>query len=125
LSVKAQAYAEAFNRAIEEDLSTPRALAELWGLLRDGELAPEEALGVAFDMDTVLGLRLRDLLLAPKAEQQLDGELVKEIEALIAERSAAKKAKNYQRADEIRNMLKERGILLEDSPQGTTWRLGN
>ncbi|AEJ18822.1 cysteine--tRNA ligase [Gracilinema caldarium] len=123
LSEKAQAYVEAFNRAIEEDLSTPRALAELWGLLRDTELVPEEALGITFDMDSVLGLRLRELVQAPRAEKQLDSELVKEIENLIAERITAKKAKNYQRADEIRNMLKERGIVLEDSPQGTTWRL--
>jgi len=124
ISEKAKTYLDAFNRAIEDDLSTPRALAELWGLLRDGELAPEEVLSIAFNMDTVLGLDLRNLLSAPRAEQQLDSEVVKEIEALIAERSAAKKAKNYQRADEIRNRLKEKGIILEDSPQGTTWRLG-
>jgi len=123
MSDTGKSYREAFNRAIEEDLSTPRALAELWGLLRDTELAPEEALGIAFDMDSVLGLRLRELVQAPRAEEQLDSDLIKEIESLIDERSAAKKAKNYQRADEIRNMLKERGIHLEDSPQGTTWRL--
>jgi cysteinyl-tRNA synthetase len=123
ISEKAKSYHEAFNRAIAEDLSTPRALAELWGLIRDTELEPAEALMIAFDMDLVLGLGLRELLQAPRAEQQLDSETVKEIEALIAERSAAKKAKNYQRADEIRNMLKEKGIVLEDTPQGTTWRL--
>jgi len=123
ISEKARNYHEAFNRAIAEDLSTPRALAELWGLIRDTELEPTETLRIAFDMDLVLGLGLRELLQAPRAEQQLESETVKEIEALIAERSAAKKAKNYQRADEIRNMLKERGILLEDTPQGTTWRL--
>lgn len=123
ISEKAKSYQEAFNRAIAEDLSTPRALAELWGLIRDTEFEPAEALRIAFDMDLVLGLGLRELLQAPRAEQQLDSETVKEIEALITERSAAKKAKNYQRADEIRNMLKERGILLEDTPQGTTWRL--
>jgi len=103
--------------------STPRALAELWGLLRETEIPSEEALAIAFDMDAVLGLRLRELLLEPRAEEKLDPELVREIEALVAERSAAKKAKNFQRADEIRNILKNRGILLEDSPQGTTWRL--
>jgi len=123
ISEKAKSYHEAFNRAIAEDLSTPRALAELWGLIRDTEFEPAEALRIAFDMDLVLGLGLRELLQAPRAEQQFDSETVKEIEALITERSAAKKAKNYQRADEIRNMLKDRGILLEDTPQGTTWRL--
>lgn len=120
---KAEMYREAFNRAIEEDLSTPRALAELWGLLRETDIPSEEALAIAFDMDAVLGLRLRELLLEPRAEEKLDPELIREIEALVAERSAAKKTKNFQRADEIRNILKNKGILLEDSPQGTTWRL--
>ncbi len=45
-----------------------------------------------------------------------------EIEALVAERTAAKKAKNYQRADEIRSLLAERGIIIEDTPQGPKWK---
>ncbi len=44
------------------------------------------------------------------------------IDELIAERKDAKKAKNYARADEIRNTLKEKGIVLEDTPQGTKWK---
>ena len=44
------------------------------------------------------------------------------IEALIAERAEAKKAKNYARADEIRNGLAEQGIILEDTPQGVKWK---
>ena len=45
----------------------------------------------------------------------------KEIESLIEERKAAKKDKNYARADEIRNYLKEKGVTLTDTPQGTTY----
>lgn len=45
-----------------------------------------------------------------------------EIEALLAERTAAKKEKNYKRADEIRNALAERGIIIEDTPQGPKWK---
>ena len=41
---------------------------------------------------------------------------------MIQERNEAKKSKNYARADEIRNMLKEKGIILVDTPQGTTWK---
>ena len=44
-----------------------------------------------------------------------------EIDALIAERTEARKAKNWARADEIRNQLTEMGIVLEDTPQGVKW----
>jgi cysteinyl-tRNA synthetase len=113
---KAGAYLGAFNKALEEDLSTPRALAELWSLLKDGDLEPAEALRVSLDMDRVLALNL----VKPPMEEE--GALKEEIEGLIAERSAAKKAKDFAKADAIRNSLKERGIILEDGPGGTSWR---
>jgi cysteinyl-tRNA synthetase len=117
-AAEAAKYLAAFDKALEDDLSTPRALAELWGLLRDSLLSPRDALAAAFDMDQVLGLGLRD---AAKEEAE-DPALAAELEKLIAERGEAKKAKNYGRADEIRQSLKDRGIVLEDSPSGTTWR---
>jgi cysteinyl-tRNA synthetase len=113
-------YLEAFNKALEDDLSTPRALAELWGLLRDASIEPGAALALVFDMDRVLGLGLEDGLKGEKIPE--DGDLAGEIEGLIAERIAAKKAKDFARADSIRQGLKERGIILEDGPAGTTWR---
>jgi cysteinyl-tRNA synthetase len=116
LEGKAGAHLEAFNRALEEDLSTPRALAELWSLLKDGEAEPAAALRAALDMDRVLGLRLAE----PAREEE--GALKEEIEGLVAERSAAKKAKDFARADAIRDSLRERGIILEDGPGGTSWR---
>jgi cysteinyl-tRNA synthetase len=70
-------------------------------------------------MDKVLGLNLAE---AAKAKTGGDPALAAEVETLIAERAEAKKAKNYGRADEIRQALKDRGIILEDSPSGTTWR---
>jgi cysteinyl-tRNA synthetase len=45
-----------------------------------------------------------------------------EIDALIEERNQARKDRNFSRSDEIRDLLKEQGILLEDTPQGTRWR---
>jgi cysteinyl-tRNA synthetase len=113
----AAAYLAAFDQALEEDLSSPRALAELWGLLRDSAVDPEEALRAAFDMDRVLGLRLEEAAAAGGNPEE-DAE----IEALIAERRAAKQAGNYGLADGIRRNLKERGIVLEDGKNGTAWR---
>jgi cysteinyl-tRNA synthetase len=117
---RAGEYLAAFHKAIEDDLSTPRALAELWGLLKDQEVSPADALAAAFDMDLILGLGLTGGT-SPKAEEE-EPAFAAEIEALIIRRAEAKKAKNYTLADEIRNGLKERGVVLEDSPSGTSWR---
>ncbi|MDR3336305.1 MAG: cysteine--tRNA ligase [Treponema sp.] len=117
---KARGYIDAFDKALGDDFSSPRALAELWGLLRDTEIAPADALAAAFDMDRALGLSLAEA--AVRDADGADQGLAKEIEALIAERTSAKKAKDFAKADGIRNSLKDKGILLEDGPGGTIWR---
>jgi cysteinyl-tRNA synthetase len=122
-SEKAGKYLAAFDKALEEDLSTPRALAELWGLIRDGELSPGEALAGVLDMDRVLGLSLAESLDTGGTGRAGDPALAGEVERLIARRKEAKKAKNYAEADSIRQGLKERGVILEDTPSGTIWRL--
>ena len=121
-SAQAAKYLLNFNRAISDDLNTPRALAELWGLLKDPSIEATDALAAAFDMDEVLGLKLAEEA-APRNDSGGDPALAAEIESLIEERKEAKKAKNYGRADEIRQQLKERGIILEDTPGGTSWKI--
>jgi cysteinyl-tRNA synthetase len=117
---KAETCLEAFNRALDEDLNTPRALAELWGLIRDQAVESADALGAVFEMDRVLGLRIAEGV--ESAQDRGSPEEIAEIEALIAERAAAKQAKDFAAADRIRNTLKERGVLLEDGPNGALWR---
>ncbi|MDR1870053.1 MAG: cysteine--tRNA ligase [Treponema sp.] len=112
-------YIEAFNTAIEDDLSTPRALAELWGLLKEGPATPG-ALAAVFDMDRVLGLGLETACGDGKKDE--DEGFAREIEGLIAKRAEAKKARDFTTADKIRQDLKERGIILEDSKDGTIWK---
>ncbi|MCL2601054.1 MAG: cysteine--tRNA ligase, partial [Treponema sp.] len=118
-------YLEAFDAAIRGDLNTPRALAELWGLLRDASVPARAALETAFDMDGVLGLDLA----APRDSENNAGEPAltieeqEEIGRIIAERAGAKKARDFARADALRQGLKDRGIVLEDGPDGTTWRM--
>jgi cysteinyl-tRNA synthetase len=121
---KAGDYLRAFHGAMDDDLSTPRALAELWGLLRDTGLEAEEALRGAFEMDRILGFDLAgEVQRHTTAAAREDGD-AGAIEALIAERGAAKKAKDFAKADQIRDTLKKRGIILEDNSTGTTWRRG-
>jgi cysteinyl-tRNA synthetase len=73
------------------------------------------------DADTILAL---DLDKEPEEETVNDAAdpEADEINALVAERTAAKKAKNYAEADRIRNELTSRGIRLTDTPEGTTWK---
>jgi cysteinyl-tRNA synthetase len=122
-------YIEGFNKAIEDDLSTPRALAELWGLLKEGP-SNSDALAAVFDMDRVLALGLEDACKdgneggGTGSGGAGNGEFEREIEELIAKRAEAKKAKDFSTADSIRQGLKERGIILEDGKDGTTWKRG-
>jgi cysteinyl-tRNA synthetase len=121
LGPKAASYLESFTAHLCQDLATPRALAELWGLLRDAEVPASEALAAAYRMDGVLGLGLSESRRAEAAA--VDSALAAEIDGLVAQRAVAKKAKDWARADAIRAELQSMGVLLEDGPGGTTWRL--
>lgn len=123
LTDKATFYLDRFRGHMEEDLSTPRALSELQGLVRDSTIPPSEILAGIRAMDEVLGLTLIEsasrLL---ESGSNVDEADRKRIDALVIERAKAKKAKNFTRADEIRNQLKAEGILLEDTAAGTAWK---
>jgi cysteinyl-tRNA synthetase len=118
---KAKSYLNAFRAQMENDLNTPRALAELWGLLKDPDIPAAEALGAAFDMDRILGLRLEESSRTAAAPEVSDEERAR-IQALVDERVQAKKAKDYAGADAVRARLKAMGVVLEDGPAGTIWR---
>jgi cysteinyl-tRNA synthetase len=107
-----------FRASLAADLNVPRALADLWGLLRAEHLSAEDKLAGVAEVDRVLGLGL-ERVQAPKA-----GDLDPELEALMAERAEARRRKDFARADAIREELKEQGILLEDTPAGVRWRRG-
>jgi cysteinyl-tRNA synthetase len=111
-------------QALEDDINTPLALAELHGLL--GQLnKAEDPAGRTLLKGRLLGSAALLGLLQQDPETWLKGgdHEAQEIEALIAERNAARKAKNFARADDIRTQLAIKGIVLEDKPDGTTeWR---
>ena len=121
----ANAYAARFKNAMDDDFNTPEAVAVLFDLAGEVNKTqdPQSAL-LLQQLGNVLGLLDHDPVAflqgaAPVAEGGLTPE---EIETLIAARKAARVAKNFAESDRIRKELDEKGILLEDGPQGTTWR---
>jgi cysteinyl-tRNA synthetase len=121
---------DGFIAGMEDDFNTPQALAALYDLVReinrwtqDREFrltAPaQNLLKDAYECLLVLGGEVLGLL-GEKENGQPDS--VESIEALIASRTQAKKEKNWILADQIRDELKSKGIIIEDTPQGVRWR---
>ncbi len=122
---------EEFDCGLADDLNTAQALAAIFDLVRDvntamdrgefrqGDAAPVLAALESFDaIFAVLhdddGEKLRALGLAPDSPPLSDAE----IEALVAERQAARKRRDFAASDRIRDQLAERGVILEDSRDG-------
>ena len=118
---KIQEYAESFENAMDDDFNTADAAAAVFELVKHanttagGESSKEYLQGL---LDMLV--KLTDVLgiIVEKKEELLDAD----IEALIAERQAARKEKNFARADEIRDELLERGIILKDTREGVQWK---
>ncbi|MBE6954976.1 MAG: cysteine--tRNA ligase [Ruminococcaceae bacterium] len=110
-----------FKEALDNDLNTSLAITALYDVLKaDTNDATKRALIGSFD--EVLGLSLLEKAAALNAQQDVPVEGAEEIEAMIAARTEAKKAKNWAEADRIRDELKAMGIILEDTPQGVKWK---
>ena len=124
LDKKLEVYRSRYIEAMDDDFNTADAISVIFELVREantlvssGTMARREAeryLSLFDELTGVLGLLY--------AEKDADTELAEEVEALIAARQAARKAKNWAEADRIRDKLKEMGIILEDTPQGVRWR---
>jgi cysteinyl-tRNA synthetase len=120
-------YVEAIDAAISNDLATPRLLAILQEALRDPDISTGGLRVVVAAVDALLGLRLADLDPAEVDQRRTAADLapqeVAAIERLIAERTQARKEKNWPRADEIRAELDALGVQVTDTPSGPTWQL--
>ncbi len=103
--------------ALCDDLNTPAAIGELHGMAAAALSGDADAAAGMLAAGKILGLFNQ----APGDWFRGDGDAQK-VEALIAERKAARAGKNFARADEIRKSLEAEGILLEDTAAGTSWR---
>jgi len=134
-----QALADEFEAGMDDDFNTARAIGALFGLARLGNKLAAEPDGPAKGpLLELCARRLRELggrlgiLRIDPAEffrgaagqtASQGGVGAADIEALIAQRNQARKDKNFAEADRIRDQLKAMGVTLQDSPQGTTWRM--
>jgi cysteinyl-tRNA synthetase len=114
-----------FTDAMDSDFNTAGAIAALFELskfintARDNSATDEQlktAQSTFRELANVLGLKLE--------EKQGSGEQETQVNALIAERNEARKQKQWARSDQIRDQLKEMGVTIEDSKDGTVWRWG-
>ncbi|MHC9540869.1 MAG: cysteine--tRNA ligase [Vulcanimicrobiota bacterium] len=113
-----------FCEKIADDLNTPQALASLFNLITQVNIMisrdeitrsdGEKVRAFLFELDSMLGLKLSDT--------EGDNALSDEEQALLDERAKVRKEKNFKRSDEIRDLLKERGIEIKDTPTGVVWK---
>jgi cysteinyl-tRNA synthetase len=117
-------HGQRFRDAMDDDFNTPEAVAVLFDLAneanRTGSAASLSQLRALGNRLGLLGRESDEFLKASPATAA--GLSDSDIEGLIAERKAARAAKNFKRADQIRAELLEKGIVLEDGPKGTSWR---
>ncbi len=125
----AEPFVTRFNNAMDDDFNTPEAYSALFDLARDLNRVKQESEANAIALAATLR-RLGGVLGILQQQPELflqsgaggESDDVAEIEALIKTRNDARASKNWALADEARNKLTEMGIVLEDGPQGTTWR---
>ena len=118
---KADEYVQGFERAMDDDLNTADAVASVFELVKfinttaDGNRSKEyldTLYDILFKLTDVLGI------IIDKKEEMLDDE----IEAMIEKRQAARKERNFALADQIRDELLAKGIILEDTREGVKWK---
>jgi cysteinyl-tRNA synthetase len=114
---KMEAYRKEFLKAINDDLNTAEALEIMWRLIRkEKDISNADKRRLVLEFDRVFGLRLKDV----KTEKVRVPAVAKK---LIEKREDARKKKDFEKADRIRKQLeKEFGIILEDTPRGVEWK---
>jgi cysteinyl-tRNA synthetase len=124
LPAEAEGLRREFREAMDDDLGTPKALAALFIFVRDANRALD---GGAWDQAAAAAAlaaydAVTDVLDVLPGEQRVADDLAAWVEERIAARQAARQARDFALADAIRKEISDRGIELEDTPQGTRWK---
>lgn len=106
-----QNYESEFLEAINDDLNMPKALSILWAVIKDKQLKDNEKLHLIIKFDKVFGLDLNNIF-----EEEI--EIPEEVKKIIEERQEARKNKDYKKADELREKIKNMGFLIDDTKEG-------
>jgi len=100
-----------FSDAVRDDLNMPRALAAMWGLLKDSDRPAEEVHSTLLEMDKVLGLGVAGM-------QAAESAIPDDVRRLVDARREARERRDFEAADRIRDEILAKGYLLEDTPEG-------
>ncbi len=115
-TLKVEEYKKEFLEAVNDDLNMPKALTTVWKLVRDEkDVSNREKYELLLEFDKVFALDLDREIIREK--------LPKEAKELIQKREEARRVRDWQTADNIREQLKTMGIIIEDTPQGVKWRI--
>lgn len=127
-------YLDKFKTALEDNLNTPLALATAWETVKDKKFSDADKKATLLEFDKVLGFGLKDISTTKTETMRLEiglpdypaidiknstgGTIPDEIIELVRKREIARKSKDFAASDQIRDMLKERGYNIGDTPQG-------
>ncbi len=114
-------YREQFEAALSNDLNSSMAITVLYDMLK-ADISDATKYALAESFDEVLSINLTTAVQAETTDTGVDAEMEAYILEKIEERKEAKKEKNFARADEIRNELLEKGIIIEDTREGVKWK---
>lgn len=103
-------YEKGFLEAINDDLNMPEALALTWNLIKDQKVGNKLKYETLLKFDKVLGLKISEL--------QTEIKVSEDIKKLIREREEARKNKDWKKSDQIRDEIKRKGFIIEDSAEG-------
>ena len=107
---KLESYKKRFTLAINDDLNMPLAMGIVWELIREEKKSPEYA-KLLEEFDEVLGLNLKNY-------KKKSIEIPKDVQNLIEERIEARKNKDWKKSDTLRDMIKIKGFIVKDTPNG-------